>query len=87
MATRDPTDESCEELEDPVRSPLFGQSLSGSACRVCFLGLPGAPLSLNLQVKDKLRQREQPLFSPEHRSFRAPIHLLEGGLVTARQKG
>lgn len=68
------TGEKCEELEDPIRSSRFGKSRSGSSCRARFLGLPGAPLSLNLQVNVKLRQREQPLFSPEHLSFRAPIH-------------
>ena len=59
------------ELEDPVRSTLCA---SWSCSRARFLGLPGAPSSLNLHVNDSPRQREQPLFSPEHLSFRAPVY-------------
>jgi hypothetical protein len=60
--------EKCE-LEEPVRSTLCTSSCS----RARFLGLPGAPSSLNLHVNDRPRQREQPLFSPEHLSFRVPV--------------
>jgi hypothetical protein len=69
-----PVEEKCEEVENPVRSFSFGKSRSGSSCRTRFLGLPGAPFSLNLQVNANPLQREQPLFSPEHLSFRDPMY-------------
>ena len=65
-------DEVCEELDDFGGSSVMDESRSDSSCLVHFLGLPGAPLVLNLHGNDKLRQREHPLLSPEHRSFRVP---------------
>jgi hypothetical protein len=68
-------EEKLEELENDVRCSLFGKFWTWVSCRIRFLGLPGAPLSLNLQGNARLRQREQPVFSPEHLSFRAPVFL------------
>lgn len=67
------TEEKLDELENDVRSSLFGKVRTWVSCRIRFLGLPGAPLSLNLHGNAKLRQREHPVFSPEHLSFRAPV--------------
>lgn len=67
--------EKLDELENNVRSSLLGEFRIWLSCRTRFLGLPGAPLSLNLQGSDNPRQRTQPVFSPEHLSFRAPIAL------------
>jgi hypothetical protein len=68
------TEEKSDELENDVRSSLFGKFRTWVSCRMRFRGLPGAPLSLNLHGNAKLRQREQPVFSPEHLSFRAPVY-------------
>jgi hypothetical protein len=68
--------ERLDKLENDVRSSLPVKLRTGFSCRIRFLGLPGVPLSLNLQDNNNPRQREQPDFSPEHLSFRAPISFL-----------
>lgn len=65
------------EMREPEESELVRSSRPVSS-RSRFLGLPGAPSSLNLQGMDRPRQREHPLFSPEHLSFRAPGWVLVG---------
>lgn len=58
-------EERLHELENDIRSSLLGKFRSWISCRIRFLGLPGVPLTLNLQGIDSRRQREQPVFSPE----------------------
>ncbi|KAJ5618331.1 hypothetical protein N7528_006974 [Penicillium herquei] len=65
-------EDNCDELDDAVRSRLTKESIAAVSCRSRFLGLPGAPLSLNLQGSDSDLHLEQPLLSPEHLSLRAP---------------
>ncbi|KAJ5732275.1 hypothetical protein N7493_003756 [Penicillium malachiteum] len=67
-------EDNCDELDDAVRSRLAKESIPPVSCRNRFLGLPGAPLSLNLQGNDSDLHLEQPLLSPEHLSLRAPVH-------------
>ncbi|KAJ5729573.1 uncharacterized protein N7483_004081 [Penicillium malachiteum] len=67
-------EENCDELDDDaVRSRLVKVSMPVCSCRSRFLGLPGAPLSLNLQGNDSDLHLEQPVLSPEHLSLRAPV--------------
>ncbi|KAJ5703122.1 hypothetical protein N7488_010670 [Penicillium malachiteum] len=66
-------EDNCDELDDAVRSRLTKESIAAVSCRSRFLGLPGAPLSLNLQGNDSDLHLEQPLLSPEHLSLRAPV--------------